>query len=249
MLHKTIASLAASVALFTSTGAFAHAAIASSSIANGGAVATTPANFGVTFSAPVRLAGVTLTNAAGAQVPMTYRGSATPAATFSVPLPRLAPGTYTMAFRAMGADGHAMAPQTTFTIGAVTAARAAPKASAMGGMDHSKMGGMGGMEGMSGMNHGGGSAMTVTTSIADGAVLTSAPTSLRVTFPHAMRLTSARLSVASGETIPVRLPAGTAPATTADIMFPRLDADSYSLTWGANAGDHTMGGTVRFRVR
>jgi methionine-rich copper-binding protein CopC len=242
MLHKTIATVAASITLFTSTGAFAHAVIANSSIANGGAVAKTPANFNVTFSAPVRLAGVTLTNGAGAQVPMTYRGGATPTSTFSVPLPRLAPGTYTMAFRAMGTDGHAMAPQTTFTIGA-QAARSAPQAPAMAGMGHSKM------AGMAGMNHGASSAMTVTTSIADGAILTSAPTSLRVTFPHAMRLTSARLSVASGETIPVRLPAGTAPATTADIMFPRLDADSYSLTWGANAGDHTMGGTVRFRVR
>jgi methionine-rich copper-binding protein CopC len=147
-----------------------------------------------------------------------------------------------MAFRAMGADGHAMAPQTTFTIGA-QAARSAPQAPAMAGMDHSKMGDM------AGMNHGGGRAMAVTTSIADGAVLTTPPTSLRVTFPYPMRLTNARLSVASGENIPVQFPQTLTLVTTTTVSFPRLDADSYTLTWAADAGDHTMSGTVRFRVR
>jgi methionine-rich copper-binding protein CopC len=94
-----------------------------------------------------------------------------------------------------------------------------------------------------------GASMRVTTSIADGAVLTTAPTSMRISFPHALRLTSARLSVATGETIPVRMPTGAAPTNTADITFPRLEPDSYTLTWGADAADHTMGGTVRFRVR
>jgi methionine-rich copper-binding protein CopC len=241
MSRNIIGALASTLVLFTSSAAFAHAHITASTIANGGRVASAPASFSVTFSGPVRLATVTLTNATGQQVPLSYRGPATPSATFAVPLPRLAAGTYTMTFRSMGADGHVMAPQTTFTIGGQVA-RAAPPFPAKGGMDHSKMGGM------AGMNHSG-SSMTVITSIADGATLTTPPSSMRVTFPHAMRLTSARLSVASGETIPVRLSNAGAATTTADILFPRLDADSYTLTWGADAGDHTMGGTVRFRVR
>lgn len=238
MSPKILAAIAASTMLLASTGAFAHAAIANATIVNNGRVAASPARFGVTFSAPVRLASVTLTNGAGQRVPLTYRPPSAQSATFAVPLPRLANGTYTLSFAAMGADGHAMAPQTRFSVGAAAVAAApapAPApASKTGGMDHSKMG------------HGG---MAVTTSIVDGAVLTAAPTSMRVQFPHPMRLTVARLTVASGETIPVRIPAGTTPTDAADITFPRLDADSYILTWGANAGDHAMNGTVRFRVR
>jgi copper resistance protein C len=221
MTLKTIAMIAASLIALTSTSAMAHASITNSSIANGASVAASPANFSVTFSAPVRLANVTITNGAGQSVPMNYRGPATPSAQFSIPLPRLAAGSYVMSFRAMGADGHVMAPQTRFTIGASTAA-AAP-------MNHSKMGGT------AGMNHGG-SSMVVTTSIADGAVLTTPPTSMRLT-------------VGSGETIPVRFPETLTLVTTTDISFPRLGADNYILTWSADAGDHAMSGTVRFTVR
>lgn len=234
MSRTILAPLAASLMLFASSAAFAHAKITATSIADGAAVASAPTSFSVTFNEPVRIGSVTLTNSAGQAVPITYRAGTSPAATFSVPLPRLPAGTYTMTFRSIGADGHAMAPKTSFTIGAAAAsapARGADQSAGMGGMKHD------------------GASMRVTTSIADGAVLTTAPTSMRINFPHAMRLTSARLSVATGETIPVRLPTGTVPTTTADITFARLEADSYTLTWGADAGDHTMGGTVRFRVR
>lgn len=234
MSRTILAPLAASLMLFASSAALAHAKITATSIGDGAAVASAPTSFSVTFNEPVRMGSVTLTNSAGQAVPITYRAGTSPAATFSVPLPRLPAGTYTMTFRSIGADGHAMAPKTSFTIGAAAAsapARGAGQSAGMGGMKHD------------------GASMRVTTSIADGAVLTTAPTSMRINFPHAMRLTSARLSVATGETIPVRLPTGTAPTNTADITFARLEADSYTLTWGADAGDHTMGGTVRFRVR
>lgn len=237
MSRTILAPIAAALLLLTSSTAFAHAKITATSIADGARVAGAPTTFSVTFNEPVRMGSVTLTNSAGQAVPINFRAGTSPAATFSVPLPRLPAGTYTMIFRSIGADGHAMAPKTSFTIGAATAsapARGAGQSASMGGM--------------AGMQHDGAS-MRVTTSIADGTVLTTAPTSMRINFPHAMRLTSVRLSVATGETIPVRMPMGTAPATTADIIFPRLEADSYTLTWGADAGDHTMGGTVRFRVR
>jgi methionine-rich copper-binding protein CopC len=91
--------------------------------------------------------------------------------------------------------------------------------------------------------------MAITTSIADGAVLTTPPTSMRVQFPHPMRLSRARLTVGSGETIPVRFPETLTLVTTTDISFPRLGADNYILTWSADAGDHAMSGTVHFTVR
>jgi copper resistance protein C len=238
MTRKSFIAFAASLALLSSTSAFAHASITNSSIANGGTVATAPSTYGVTFSAPVRLANVMLTTSAGQNVPMSYRGPATPTAQFSIPMPRLAAGSYVMSFRAMGADGHVMAPQTRFTIGGPPSATNA----AMPQMDHNKMGGM------TGMNHSGGS-MAITTSIADGSVLPTPPTSMRIQFPHPMRLSRARLTVASGETIPVAFPETLTLVTATNINFPRLTPDNYTLTWGADAGDHMMSGTVRFTVR
>jgi methionine-rich copper-binding protein CopC len=76
MTLKSIAAIAASLIVLSSTSAFAHASITNSSIANGATVASAPANYGVTFSAPVRLANVIITNGAGQPVPMSFRGPA-----------------------------------------------------------------------------------------------------------------------------------------------------------------------------
>ena len=222
-----------------STSAFAHTSITRTSIPNNGAMTASPPTYTVTYGAAVRLATVTLVNAAGQSIPLTFRrgGAHT---NFIVPLPRLAAGTYTMSFRSMGGDGHVMNNQTNFTIGtagAIATPKAIPKG-AMGSM----------MAGMAGMNHSG-SSMKVTTSIADGAVLTTPPRNITVQFPHAMALTSARLTTASGERIALQIPATRTPATSVAIPLPRLDADSYTFMWGADAGDHNMSGTVRFSVR
>lgn len=233
MRKSLISALVMASLTLTATQALAHAAITGTSIPNGGAVATAPPNYTVNYASPVRLAGVTLTNAAGQPVALNFRAASAPAARFGIALPRLAAGTYTMNLRAMGGDGHVMSNQLTFTIGA--AAASAPKSAPMGampGMDHSSMGGM-----------------RVTASIADGAVLASSPRNIIIQFPHAMALTSARLTTTSGERVALQVPTSPAPTTSVTIAFPRLEADNYSFVWGANAGDHAMNGTVRFQVR
>ena len=235
-MRKFIISTLMATSIFAlSTNAFAHTSITRTSIPNNGAVTASPPTYTVTYGAAVRLATVTLVNAAGQSFPLSFRrgGAAT---NFAVPLPRLAAGTYTMSFRAMGSDGHVMNNQTSFTIGAAAAATAQKAAT------------KGSMGGMAGMNHSG-SSMKVTTSISDGAVLTTPPRNITVQFPHAMALTSARLTTASGERIAIQIPATRTPATSVAIPLPRLDADSYTFMWGADAGDHTMSGTVRFSVR
>lgn len=230
-----ISALIATSCMALSTSAFAHTAITQTSIPNGGSVFASPAAYNVTYGAPVRLATVELKNAAGQVVPLTFRPAPAPAGIFAIPLPRLAAGSYTMAFRAMGGDGHVMNNQTTFTIGAAAAAPAAPPVKG----------------GMAGMNHSGGGmgGMAVTTSIANGAVLTASPRTITVNFPHAMALTSARLTTASGERVALQIPTSRTPTTSVAITLPRLDADRYSFVWGADAGDHNMSGTVNFQVR
>lgn len=104
-------------------------------------------------------------------------------------------------------------------------------------------------KGQTGMAQTGMAAMEIKISIADGAVLSTRPARIDLTFAPAMRLASARLTTATGEIVPVRFNA-TAPAvTTATVEFAPLSPDSYTFTFTADAGDHTMPGRVRFTVR
>jgi methionine-rich copper-binding protein CopC len=101
-----------------------------------------------------------------------------------------------------------------------------------------------------GAHHGGHQAsMEMRPSIAEGAVLTTRPDKIDISFTPAMRLIAARLTTATGETIPVRFDAA-APATAlATIRFASLAPDSYTFTYTSDMGDHTMSGRVRFTVR
>lgn len=92
-------------------------------------------------------------------------------------------------------------------------------------------------------------AMEIRTSIPDGAVLTQRPARIDLTFTPAMRLASARLTTATGETVPVRFNANAPAGTAAAVQFAPLGPDSYTFTFTADAGDHTMPGRVRFTVR
>ena len=74
-----------------------------------------PERFSVTFPHAMVLKTVTLT--AESQEPIIVTAPATPAAvTVGVALPRLAPGTYTAAWTAEGADGHEMSGSVSFMV-------------------------------------------------------------------------------------------------------------------------------------
>ena len=92
-------------------------------------------------------------------------------------------------------------------------------------------------------------AMEIKISIADGAVLTQRPARIDLTFTPAMRLASARLTTATGEIVPVRFNAAAPAGPTATVQFAPLSPDSYTFTFTADSGDHTMPGRVRFTVR
>lgn len=98
--------------------------------------------------------------------------------------------------------------------------------------------------GAGGMTH----DMTIRLSIADGAVLTKPPTSIRFDFAPAMRLRSAVLTNAAGERIPVTFESRT-PSANVNVTFPALEPDAYNFAFSADAGDHDMPGRIRFSVR
>lgn len=83
--------------------------------ANGAMTQGSPERFSVTFPHAMVLKTVTLT--AEGQAPVVVTAPAAPAAaTVGVALPRLAPGTWTAAWTAEGADGHAMSGSISFMV-------------------------------------------------------------------------------------------------------------------------------------
>lgn len=83
--------------------------------ADGAMTQGSPERFGVTFPRPMILKAVTLT--AEGQAPIMVAAPPAPAAaSVSVALPRLAPGTYTAAWTAEAPDGHRMSGSISFMV-------------------------------------------------------------------------------------------------------------------------------------
>lgn len=92
-------------------------------------------------------------------------------------------------------------------------------------------------------------ASGVVTIPADNAMLAAAPTTFSATFPHAMTLTSLRLTGPGGQPIDLAVSADAPPATTINTSLPVLTPGSYSAAWAAKGADgHQMNGVVRFMV-
>jgi len=89
----------------------------------------------------------------------------------------------------------------------------------------------------------------VVTAPADNAMLAVAPTTFSATFPHAMTLTSLRLTGPDARSIDVAVVDDAAPVTTVSAPLPILAPGSYSAAWAAKGADgHQMNGLVRFMV-
>jgi methionine-rich copper-binding protein CopC len=116
MKRLFLALVAASLPIASAAPALAHTAVRETSIADNATLSVAPATFTVTFSAATGLASVTLTNATGSEIVLDYMPSRTRSAAFTIPLPALAPGAYTISWRAMSGDGHVMPGAVHFTV-------------------------------------------------------------------------------------------------------------------------------------
>jgi methionine-rich copper-binding protein CopC len=116
MKRLFVALVAASLPLTAAVPALAHTAVRETSIADNATLSSPPANFTVTFSAASGLANVRLTNAAGREVALDYRPPRTLATAFTIPLPTLPPGAYTISWRIMSGDGHVMPGAVRFRV-------------------------------------------------------------------------------------------------------------------------------------
>lgn len=122
---KTARIACALVLIGCSALAFAHAQLLKSDPAQGSTVKAAPTRFVLTFGEPAKLTRLTLQK--GAEPAKKIEPLPTDAsAEISVPAPKLEPGKYVLAWRAVGSDSHVVPGKLTFTVGATPATTHAP---------------------------------------------------------------------------------------------------------------------------
>ncbi len=108
--------MATAITMMAATPAFAHTAVRETNIAENATLARAPATFTIVFSGATGLANVSLTDAAGRPVALNYTPPRQMTSSFAIPLPTLTPGAYTLSWRTIAHDGHAMPGARHFTI-------------------------------------------------------------------------------------------------------------------------------------
>lgn len=116
MKRLLLALIAISLPIIATSPALAHTAVLEASITDNATLSASPASFTITFSAATGLANVTLTNADGRNIALDYAPPHSMATAFTIPLPTLAPGAYTISWRTMARDGHVMPGAIHFTV-------------------------------------------------------------------------------------------------------------------------------------
>jgi methionine-rich copper-binding protein CopC len=100
--------------LFGSGGAFAHAHLNSSTPAAGAQLTVAPQTLTLEFSEAAQLTALSLARAGAA--PLKLTAPSAPASRIRIALPALTPGTWTVHFRALSADGHLVPGELSFTL-------------------------------------------------------------------------------------------------------------------------------------
>jgi copper resistance protein C len=96
--------------------AVAHTSVVATSITENARLTVAPGTFTVEFSAPVGLASVALNDGTGASVPLSFGPTQQMAARHTITLPALPAGSYTLSWRTIARDGHAMQGSLHFVV-------------------------------------------------------------------------------------------------------------------------------------
>lgn len=95
---------------------FAHTHLHSSEPAAGAELTAAPETLTLVFDGEVNLVSLKLKQDGGSDVALGFRPSAQKAETFSIALPNLAPGAYTLHWSAIGEDGHLVQGDVPFSV-------------------------------------------------------------------------------------------------------------------------------------
>jgi len=112
---KMVAAALASVAMLAAP-ALAHTSVETANIQDAAVLETLPDAFSFSFGQPVGLIAFSIRTETGEIVDTPFRPPQAPAKSFSVPLPDLAPGRYTLEWRTLSKDGHPMDGKSAFEL-------------------------------------------------------------------------------------------------------------------------------------
>lgn len=108
-------ALAIAAALLSSA-AFAHSEKEGTTPPDGAQLTETPEMIHMVFDDPMRITMVRLVNADGAEMPMVRETGLEPTLEFHAEPEPLAPGDYTVEWRGLASDGHAMQGSFSFEL-------------------------------------------------------------------------------------------------------------------------------------
>lgn len=103
-------------AIFLSGGAFAHSEREGTTPADGAQLIETPEMIHMEFDEPMRITVVRLVNTDGDEVPIERGTGLEPSLEFHAEPEPLSPGSYTVEWRGLASDGHAMQGSFSFEL-------------------------------------------------------------------------------------------------------------------------------------
>ncbi len=115
MKNKLLTAVLAA-ALLGAEPAFAHGGMMETSIHDNASFAQAPADFKVTFEHESAITNLMLMTADKKMIAVNFKPSKTLGKEFTIPLPKLDKGSYTLSWKSMAKDGHAMPGAVRFTV-------------------------------------------------------------------------------------------------------------------------------------
>lgn len=115
-MRKPLLATLLAVSLLSAVPAFAHGGMVETSIHDTAKFAKAPADFKVTFEHESAITSMMLMTADKKMLPLSFKPSKTLGKEFTIPLPKLAAGKYTLSWKSMAKDGHAMPGAVRFTV-------------------------------------------------------------------------------------------------------------------------------------
>ncbi len=108
----------ATIALMSmlAAGAFAHSSVDTTTPENGATIAEVPSEISFNFADDIRLTKVDMIHQDVHAVTLDLGDQTSFGRTFRLPLQGMGDGTYRIEWRGLGADGHAMQGEFTFTV-------------------------------------------------------------------------------------------------------------------------------------
>jgi methionine-rich copper-binding protein CopC len=115
-VKTTLFATLIAAAMLSTAPAFAHGGLVETSIENNASFAQNPVEFKIEFEHDSMISSIMLMTANNKMIALDYKPTKTLGKAFTVPLPKLDKGAYTLSWKSVAKDGHAMPGAVKFTV-------------------------------------------------------------------------------------------------------------------------------------